>query len=179
MNQLQIPAAGRPCKDCGGSMVRAASGSLRWRCPSCRRLSDVDPYLESVRDGAPMLPGMPITPEPERRWVLTFEGMPLSPNDSRPLRERIAAKKEWREASGERAVMLRIPRLGRVKLSAVFYRRSLGVADEDNDRARLKPILDGLVRARVIPKDTRTFVQWGEVREERGPTGLALVIEAV
>ena len=116
---------------------------------------------------------------PALRSGATTQNLDLPRGQTRPLRERIAAKMEWREAAGERAVMLRIPRLGRVKLSAVFYRRSLGVADEDNDRARLKPILDGLVRARVIPKDTRTFVQWGEVREERGPTGFALVIEAV
>lgn len=177
MSQLQVPAAGRACKRCSTPMVRALSDSLRWRCPSCHWLSDRDPYLESVRDGALMLPGMPPSSEPGR-WVLSFLGHPPSPNTRMTLRERMHWRKHWRETvrlSAERAA---IPPLKRVRLSAVFYRRALGVADEDNDRARLKCI-DGLIRAGVLPKDTRKYVEWGEVSEERGPTGFALVIERV
>lgn len=172
MNELQVPAPGRVCA-CGATMRRARSGSLRWRCPKCRAVSSPDPYLASMRDGAPTLPGM----ERMTRWVLRFDGYPPGPNDSMPLRERLTSKVYWRQAAAERIRIQQIPKLGRVKLSAVFYRRALGVADEDNDRARLKPIVDGLVRAGVLPKDTRVFVVWGDVTEERGPDGLALVIE--
>lgn len=178
MSELRVPAAGRACGKCGQPMQRAKSGSLRWFCRSCRSLSDVDPYLESVRDGMPMLPGMPIAPESERRWVLTFADMPPSVNARLTLRERMHWRRFWREAVKVSACRAGIPSLPRVRLSAVFYRRSLGVADEDNDRSRLKCV-DGLVLAGVIPKDTRRYVEWGEVREERGPTGFALVIEAV
>lgn len=124
-----------------------------------------------------MLPGMPIAPEPERRWVLHFEGIPPGPNGGGRLKDRIAAKKHWHDVVGGRVVLQRIPKLGRVRLSAVFYRRAVGVADEDNDRSRLKWVVDSLVRAGVLPKDTRTFVEWGSVTEEHGPTGFALVIE--
>jgi hypothetical protein len=58
----------------------------------------------------------------------------------------------------------------------------LGTADEDNDRARIKPALDGLRDAGVIRIDTRGYVVWGEVTEQRaGPLGLGvlLIVEAL
>lgn len=152
---------------------------LRWRCPKCSHLSDVDPYLASVADGAPTLSGMPIAPEPTRRYVLTFVGHPLSQNDHVSLKARMRDTKRWREQAAISARAQGIPKLQRVRLSAVFYRSRIGLADEDNDRGRLKHVVDGLVRAGLLPNDTRAFVEWGDVTEERGPTGFALVIEAL
>lgn len=121
----------------------------------------------------------PIKPAPTQRYVLHFQGQPLSQNDHVPLRTRMRDTRSWREQAAVAAKAQGIPRLGRVRLSAVFYRSRLGVADEDNDRGRLKHPVDGLVRAGVLPNDTRAHVIWGEVREARGPTGFALVIEAL
>lgn len=113
------------------------------------------------------------------RWVLYFEQIPPGPNDSMTLRSRLRLKKTWREVAAQRAQIQRIPKLDRVRLSVVFYRRAVGLADEDNDRARLKHVVDGLVRAEVLPNDTRQYVEWGTVTEERGPRGMALVIERI
>jgi hypothetical protein len=91
--------------------------------------------------------------------------------------------KEWRQAAKDAATAYRMPSLNRVRISAVLYRRALGTADEDNDRARLKPLVDGLRDAGVIPKDTRDHVAWGSVTEERadGPLGygVLLIIEEI
>lgn len=89
---------------------------------------------------------------------------------------------EWREASWTMAKAAGYPPMQRVRLSAVFRRRALGTADEDNDRARLKPLVDGLRDAKVIPNDTRGYVEWGEVTEEHaGPEGpgVLLIVEAL
>ena len=114
-----------------------------------------------------------------RTWVLEFEGIPPGPNDSMSLRERMRTRKSWRVHGWLSASRAGIPPLQRIRVSAVFVRRAVGVADEDNDHARLKPILDGIVKAGVIPNDTRKHVEWGDVTEKRGPRGLRLVIEAV
>lgn len=47
---------------------------------------------------------------------------------------------------------------------------------------RLAPLIDGLRDAGVIAKDTRRFVTWGTVTEERaGPDGpgVLLIVEAL
>ena len=75
--------------------------------------------------------------------------------------------------------MAAIPPLARVRLSAVIIRKHLGVADPDNDAARVKPIIDGIVAAGVIPTDTYRYVEWGGVAERRGAPGVELVIAEV
>ncbi|HVQ45116.1 MAG TPA: hypothetical protein VMT30_09255 [Candidatus Saccharimonadia bacterium] len=90
---------------------------------------------------------------------------------------------EWRTAAKEAASMAhRIPPLGRIRISAVVYRSRIGIADAENDHARLAPLQDGIVDAGVIPKDTYRFCERGDVREERagadGP-GVLLIVEAL
>lgn len=115
-----------------------------------------------------------------RVWRLQFSGHPPGPNARLHWARRAAETHHWRVGAMVRCWQQDLPQmLARIRVSATFYRRRLGVADEDNDRARLKPILDGIVAAGVIPTDTRAFVQWGEVREARGAPGLELVIEEV
>ena len=111
-------------------------------------------------------------------WTLEFHGYPPSPNARQHIYAKAKSNKEWRRLAGTVA-RLQVPPLQRIRLSAVIIRRALGVADADNDMARLKPVVDGLVDAGVIPNDHRGCVVWGTVTEERGPAGLRLVIEAL
>lgn len=71
-------------------------------------------------------------------------------------------------------------RLEQARISAVIYRRSLGVADGSGDAERLKPLVDGLVDAGVLPNDRRSEVSYGAVDEQhigyRGP-GMLLIVE--
>lgn len=89
---------------------------------------------------------------------------------------------EWREAARDQAWALRIPSCERIRISAVVHRSRLGVADAENDHARLAPLQDGLVDARVVPKDTYRYVERGSVREMRagmdGP-GIELIVEEI
>lgn len=89
---------------------------------------------------------------------------------------------EWREAARDQSRAVGIPRCERIRISAVVYRSRLGVADAENDHARLAPLQDGLVDAEVVPKDTYRYVERGTVREMRagieGP-GIELIVEEV
>lgn len=90
--------------------------------------------------------------------------------------------KEWRDEAKHMATGAGIPPCGRIRLSAVVYRKAIGVADAENDHARLAPLQDGLVDAGVVPKDTYAYVERGSVTEERagiaGP-GVLLIVEVV
>lgn len=112
-------------------------------------------------------------------WTLEFGNYPPSPNARLHHMSKARLTKYWREQSAWRCKIAAIPPLERIKVSAVIVRRSLGVADEDNDRARLKPITDGIVDAGVIPNDRRGCIVWGDVTEERGPKGLRVTVEAI
>ena len=72
--------------------------------------------------------------------------------------------------------------LDRARISAIVYRRNMGVADASGDTERLKPLVDGLVSAGVLPDDRRRYVEYGEVEEQRigyrGP-GILLRVEAI
>ena len=103
--------------------------------------------------------------------------MPPGPNARPHWYTRALTARQWKERVYLECRRLEIPRLARIRLSAVIYRKHLGVADEDNDRARLKPALDGIVAAGVIPTDTRRFVELGPVTEARGAPGVELLIE--
>jgi hypothetical protein len=114
------------------------------------------------------------------RWELHFDGMPPNLLNARlSVRARIQAVKLWRERAAWHARQAGLPRLERARLSAVFTRRALGVADEDGDHARCKMLVDGLVRAGVLPQDTRSHVEWGPILEQRGLPGVTLIVEAL
>lgn len=112
-------------------------------------------------------------------WELVFDGIPPGPNHRMHWREKAKLSATWRRVGYLRALEAHIPPQERVRISARFTRRALGVADEDNDRSRLKNILDGVVQAGVIPKDTRGHITWGDCTEEHGKPGVTLIIEAV
>lgn len=112
--------------------------------------------------------------------TLKFSDHPPGPNEHMNHRERAQVFKKWKVRTVHR-IMIDfggiVPKFKQVKISAVFYRSRLGVADEDNDRARLKPIVDGIRDSGMIPNDTRKYVVWGEVNEEKGERGFKVIIE--
>lgn len=112
-------------------------------------------------------------------WVLKFDGHPPSLNDRMHWRTRAKVTKHWRSQARLRASLAGIPKCERIRVCAVIHRRALGVADEDNDRSRLKPVVDGLVDAGVIPNDARGQVEWGTVLEERGPKSVTVWVTRV
>jgi hypothetical protein len=116
---------------------------------------------------------------PRRSWRLALHGQPPGPNQRLHWAKRARLTRHWKGMALVWALCEQIPRLSRIRISAVIYRRRLGLADEDNDMARLKPILDGIVAAGVIPTDTRAYVTWGEVSEARGAPGVEIVVEEV
>lgn len=126
-----------------------------------------------------------------RSWTLVFPGRPPRPNQTERMphgvspeiarkivQARQAERRKWKELGYLAAFRNDIPRLQRIRISATFYRRALNVADEDGDQSSLKHIVDGLVAAGVIPKDTRRYLVWGDVEEMRGrPYRVELRIE--
>ena len=112
-----------------------------------------------------------------RRWLLHLDGLPPGPNARLHWSERHRLAQQWKTAAYLLARSHRIPRLERLRLSIVVYRRRLGTADPDNDWARVKPAVDGIVAAGVVPSDTYRYVEIGAVREERGPEGILLILE--
>ncbi len=114
-----------------------------------------------------------------RSWRLVFIGMPPGPNARLHWSARAASNRMWRFDAALKVKLADIPPLARIRISATFYRRRLGVADPDNDLARCKVLADAVVAMGVVPTDTYRYVSWGEVREARGAPGVELVIEEV
>ena len=112
-----------------------------------------------------------------RQWWLMFAGYPKNQNKRGHWATLARETKKWRLAGWFRAKEMQVPPMQRIRVSAVIVRRSIGVADEGNDRDRLKPIVDGLVDAGVVPNDTYAHVTYGTMAQRRGPAGLELLIE--
>ncbi len=113
-------------------------------------------------------------------WLLSFSGLPLSPNDRPSVFKKAANNRQWRQKAAVVARNMGIPRLERAKVSIVIYRRAVGRADEDNDRARFKPVIDGLRDAGVLTGDTRGQIIYGRCIEKKaiGQKGFDLMVEA-
>ena len=127
-----------------------------------------------------------------RRWVLEFDGHPPRPNETERMpfgisqgklrglvQGRRAARRSWAGRAWFQTQQLGIPPLARIRISAEYRRRNLNVADEDNDRAGLKHIVDGIVRAGVIPRDSRRFLEWGPCTECHGEPAVLVTVEEV
>lgn len=93
-------------------------------------------------------------PEP-RSWTLTIDGFePLSLNDRTHRMARAQLTAEW---VGEVVTLVkaeRIPRLQRIHVRLEAHPPIRRRRDRDNLAATLKPCIDGLVRAGVVPDDT-------------------------
>lgn len=112
---------------------------------------------------------------------LRFEGIPYGPNDRINWQGLAQNRKKWRESAREAAKKQRIGKNDRIKVHCAVYRERLGLADEDNDRARFKPVIDGLVDAGIIPNDKRNYIVWGRMDEKRvdqnfGKVGIGITI---
>src|SRR5262245_3969849 len=92
---------------------------------------------------------------------------------------RAKTAREWRALALLRCYLADVPKLHRIRISAVIYRRALGRADEDNDRARLVNVVNGIVSAGVVPDDTRAYIAWGPCQEARGAPALEVTIEEI
>lgn len=116
-----------------------------------------------------------------RRGVrVKLRSMELPPNANDRLHFRVKGPwvKAWRTEAWAAARRRQIPRLERVRVSMVLFRTRLGVADPDGDWQRVKPLLDGLRDAKVLPNDTHKHVTLGTIEEKRGPElGLLLILE--
>lgn len=110
-------------------------------------------------------------------WTLEFSGYPPSANARLHWRTKAKVTRFWRTAAHLEAMRQGIPPCQRIRISAVIIRRAIGVADEDNDRGRLKGVQDGIKDAGVVPNDRRDCVELGPVTEERGPKGLRVIVE--
>lgn len=112
-------------------------------------------------------------------WTLEFDGHPPSRNDHVHWRTAHRWARHWKTLAALQAKALSIPPCERIRVSLVVVRPRLGVGDPDNDSCRYKHLIDGLVAAGVIPKDTYKHVELGPVTEERGPAGVRLTIDAL
>lgn len=112
-------------------------------------------------------------------WRLRFDGIPPSPNDRLSHWQLAQCRKSWKTLSIHKAREAGIPSFEVVGIDVVIFRTRLGVADEDNDRARIKPIVDGLVSFGVIPDDSRRYVVYGKCDEKRGSPGVEVVLRVV
>ena len=149
-----------------------------------------------------------VTPERPTRWALFFAARPEIPkallgttksgkpkkhpprlppniNERRAMHPMVEKKTVayWREGVPREVRRQHGMRpLKRARISAVIYRRNLGVADASGDAERIKPLVDGLVDAGVLPNDRRSEVEYGEITEEhigyRG-MGVLLIVEEV
>lgn len=85
---------------------------------------------------------------------------PLSLNDRGHWSARARQIKEVRDASFLLAKHHKIPMgLGRIKVTLTYHPRDARRRDSDNLVATLKPVVDGLVQARIIPDDTDEYLE--------------------
>jgi hypothetical protein len=105
--------------------------------------------------------------------------MPPGPNARMHWQQRARITRRWKEQAAVLVRAAEIPPLGRIRLSAIFYRKAIGTADPDNDAARCKVLADAVVAMGVVPSDTYRYVEWAGTEERRGAPGVELVIEEV
>lgn len=128
---------------------------------------------------------------PPRKRARTINGVKISvkvrqhelpPNQNDRLHHMVKAKimADWRQASCAAAIEHQLPHLQRVKISAIIHRKVVGRADITGDYDRIKAPVDGLVDAKVIPDDRRSFVEYGTIEEQKQDArglGITLIIE--
>ena len=97
---------------------------------------------------------------PTGEWVLKLPWTvpPLSMNDRGHWRTKNRIIAEVRHTSFMLAKHHKVPKqLGRISALLVYYPRDRRRRDPENYVATLKPLVDGLVDARIIPDDTPEF----------------------
>lgn len=96
---------------------------------------------------------------PARSWTLEVVGaLPATPND-RGWRKRWARTKVLRREAWGLAKQQRIPALTKIRVGMTVIPPDRRRRDEDNLVGTMKPLVDGLVDAGVIPDDTGQYVE--------------------
>ena len=115
------------------------------------------------------------------RLDLPYTRPPLNLNDRSHYMVRSRKVRQLRGDVCTIARALRIPPLGRIRVELHYRPRDNRRRDSDNCVATLKPCLDGLRDAGVIPDDTPGCVSWSEPRIHPAvkgtPGGLWLIVE--
>jgi crossover junction endodeoxyribonuclease RusA len=103
------------------------------------------------------------TSEP-RSWVLTLPGSPpLSMNQRGHWAKHSDAIAQWRYDTAMLARADGVPALKRAEVTLHIWPPDRRHRDRHNLHATLKPILDGLVDAHVLPGDTPQFLEREEI----------------
>lgn len=136
--------------------------------------------------------------EKHPHWLLYFDEHPPKPNrllrgtfgpNAAKMRFAVQGEiKRWRSTSKRICETAGIPFLGRIRISALFVRRNVTYtpsaqesmfgalnrargADSEGDRSSLKPIIDGIVDAGIIPDDNRNWIVIDDPNEQKIPKG--------
>ena len=131
-------------------------------------------------------------------WLLYFDEHPPKPNrllrgtfgrNASKVRFAIQGEiKRWRSTTKRICETADIPFLGKIKVSALFVRRNVTYtpsvqesmfgalnrgrgADQPGDDASIKPIVDGIVDAGIIPDDNRNWIEYEPSKEQKIPKG--------
>lgn len=110
-----------------------------------------------------MVPAVPPTPQAlvrDGEWALhlPFQTQ-LSLNDRQHWAVKHKHVKEWRDAAHVLARAARIPLCSRIRVELHYVPAQERRRDPDNLVACLKPLVDGLVDAGVVPDDTERYVE--------------------
>lgn len=97
----------------------------------------------------------------------------LSLNDRQHWAVKMKHVKEWRDAAHVLAKHARIPACRRIMVELHYLPRTNQRRDPDNLVASMKPLVDGLVDAKVVQDDTEAFVQrqWPVIHAATGEPG--------
>jgi crossover junction endodeoxyribonuclease RusA len=95
-------------------------------------------------------------------WIiqLPYATPPLTLNGRQHWATKARAVKEVRETVAFLARFERIPAQKRVHIALHYVPRDSRNRDSDNLVATLKPCIDGIVDAKVVPNDTPEYVTW-------------------
>jgi hypothetical protein len=86
----------------------------------------------------------------------------------------------WRAQAFAVAKQWGVTSCQRIRITAVIHRVRATGADQSGDAERLKPLIDGLVDAGVIPDDTYRYIEHGGVSQVKAPNaGVLLIVEAL
>ena len=138
--------------------------------------SDLDGRWQITPTGRDYIDRTPTDPEQRpggaRSWTLHLPDLPYVTSNTREhWAERASCNAAWRKATGQIAgQQLRIPTCERIRVELVYWPPTAHRRDPDNlVTGVLKPIVDGLVDAGVVPDDTAAYVDrnFPEIRAPR------------
>lgn len=106
----------------------------------------------------------------------------LSLNGREHWAERARTFKSLKTAAWAMLLNARLPRLERVTVRVVYDPPDRRPRDPDNLAATVKPLVDAIVAAKILPNDTSEHVLWAHAEisaEVRRPSRLRMIITEV